>query len=197
MKVQLRKEALARRNGLDPESRIEMILQAGEYAYEAISIEPGCIVSGFWPIRSEIDPRPLMASLQNSGARLCLPVVVDKTTIIFRELLQNSTLIETGFGTIGPGPDAEVLDPQILLVPLSAFDDRGGRMGYGAGFYDRAVKKLQKKGGQPRLIGVAFANQQVDKVPMEPHDQRLDMVITELGVTPDNRPTIRIGKNEI
>lgn len=186
-KVQLRETALARRDALDPVKRVEFSIAACEHGAEALTFEPGTIISGFLPIRSEIDPRPLMDMLRIRGARLCLPVVVDKTTISFRELVRGAPLVDTGFGTSGPGPDAEVLDPQILLVPLSAFDRQGNRIGYGAGHYDRAITRLKAKGIDPVLLGVAFSVQEVDNVPAEAHDKKLGAIVTESGL-------VRFGK---
>ncbi|MCB1384945.1 MAG: 5-formyltetrahydrofolate cyclo-ligase [Nitratireductor sp.] len=178
-KSRLRSEVLARRDAIDPAGRIEWSLRAGEIAAENIRFEPGTIVSGFLPIRSEIDARPLMDTFRQRGARLCLPVVVDRTTIVFRELVRGAELVSTGFGTSGPGPDAAVLDPELLLMPLSVFDRRGGRIGYGAGHYDRAIGRLLNKGINPRLAGFAFSCQEVGAVPLEAHDKLLDCVITE------------------
>ena len=93
-------------------------------------VEPGQIVSGFSPIRSEVDVRPLMFALREHGARLCLPAILDKTTIVFRELVRGAAMVDMGFGTVGPHEDAEVLDPSLMLVPLAAFDARGHRIGY-------------------------------------------------------------------
>ena len=87
-----------------------------------------------------------------------------------------------GFGTTGPGGDAEILDPDILLVPLSVFDGEGQRIGYGAGHYDRAIARLHAKGRQPVLIGIAFDCQEVASVPAEPHDVALHAVLTESGL---------------
>ena len=95
-----------------------------------------------------------------------------------------------GFGTSGPGPDAAVLDPDIMLVPLSAFDSTGHRIGYGAGHYDRAITRLHQKGLNPRLIGIAFDCQEVPSVPAEPHDVRLDAILTESGL---NYVSVEIG----
>lgn len=180
-KAALRAEALGRRDALDPVARIEMSLMAADHGENAIELEPGTIVSGFLPIRSEIDPRPLMDRLRTRGARLCLPVVLDRQTIVFRELVRGAALIETGFGTRGPGPEAQVLDPQILLMPLAAFDAAGNRIGYGAGHYDRAIGRLSGKGLRPWLAGIAFSVQEVDHVPAESHDRALDIVVTEKG----------------
>ena len=180
-KTALRREALARRDCLDVEWRIEASLGfAG--AANLIELEPGTVVSGFWPIRSEVDIRPLMFALREKGARLCLPAIIDKTTIVFRELIRGAPMIDMGFGTAGPGPEAEVLDPAIMLVPLSAFDAGGQRIGYGAGYYDRAISKLIAKGISPRLIGIAFDCQEVATVPVEPHDVPLHEILTESGL---------------
>jgi 5-formyltetrahydrofolate cyclo-ligase len=182
LKRQFRNEALARRDALDPFWRVEASLEMAETAEEHIDFVPGAIVSGFWPIRSEVDVRPLMFALREKGARLCLPAILDKTTIIFRELVRGAALVETGFGTAGPGEDAPVLDPSIMLVPLAAFDRRGHRIGYGAGHYDRAIARLTENGHAPRLIGVAFNCQEVPEVPDEGHDVIIPEIITESGL---------------
>ncbi len=126
--------------------------------------------------------RPMMFALREKGARLCLPAILDKTTIVFRELVRGAEMVDMGFGTLGPGPDAEVLEPSIMLVPLAAFDGRGHRIGYGAGYYDRAIARLQDKGVNPRLIGLAYDCQQVERVPDEPHDMILPELLTESGL---------------
>lgn len=181
-KKQLRKEALARRDALDPFWRIEASLEMAETARDYISFDPGAIVSGFWPMRSEVDVRPMMFALREHGARLCLPAILDKTTIVFRELVHGAPLVEMGYGTHGPAEEAEVLDPDIMLIPLAAFDSRGHRIGYGAGYYDRAIGRLQDAGKQPRLIGIAFDCQQVPEVPDEPHDVIVPEILTESGL---------------
>jgi len=182
LKRELRREALARRDALDPFWRIEASLEMAETAKSLIAIEPGAIISGFWPMRSEVDVRPLMFALRENGARLCLPAILDKTTIVFRELVRGAALVEMGFGTAGPGDDAETLDPDIMLVPLAAFDSRGHRIGYGAGYYDRAIGRLTGKGHAPRLIGIAFGCQEVPEVPDEPHDVVIPEILTEGGL---------------
>jgi len=180
-KQKLRNFALEKRDAIAPDLRIEKSLEATDHGIASITFDAGTVVSGFFPIRSEIDARPLMDRFRQMGARLCLPVVMDKTTIVFRELVRGAELVDTGFGTTGPGEDAEVLDPSMLIMPMSAFDLNGGRIGYGAGHYDRAISKLNDKGIKPRLIGMAFDCQRIDVVPVEPHDQPLQAVLTESG----------------
>lgn len=181
MKKSIRRERLAARDAIPADIRIEKSLAMAEHGAE-IAFEPGTVVSGFSPIRSEADIRPLMFALREKGARLCLPVVLDRETIVFRDLVRGAELVDTGFGTAGPGPEAEVLDPQVLLVPLSAFDAAGNRIGYGAGHYDRAIARLREKGMTPRLVGIAFSCQEVEAVPAEPHDVPLDAILTEDGL---------------
>ena len=182
LKAKLRSERLAARDALSSEDRIEKGLAMAEAGGSLIDLLPGQEVSGFFPIRSEVDVRPLMQKLKERGARLCMPVVVDKHTIVFRELLPDAPMISTGFGTFGPGEDARVVDPDVMLVPLAAFDRVGHRIGYGAGFYDRAISRLHDKGLRPRLIGVAFDCQEVDIIPAEDHDVAVDAILTEGGL---------------
>lgn len=181
LKNEIRTGRLAARDAIAETDRIEKSLAIADHAARALSFDPGQIISGFFPIRSEVDLRPLMHHLKSQGARLCLPAVLDRQTIAFRELVNGAPLVSTGFGTTGPGPDAPIVDPEILLMPLSAFDADGNRIGYGAGHYDRAIARLRDKGMTPRLIGVAFDCQQVEAVPAEPHDVPLDAMVTESG----------------
>jgi 5-formyltetrahydrofolate cyclo-ligase len=181
-KRELRKQALARRDALDATWRVEASLAMAETARAAVEFGHGAIVSGFWPMRSEVDIRPAMFFLREKGARLCIPAILDKTTMIFRELVRGAPMVDMGFGTFGPGDDAEVLDPVIMLVPLAAFDNRGHRIGYGAGYYDRAIERLHQKGIQSRLIGIAFDCQAVEHVPDEAHDIIIPELLTESGL---------------
>ena len=147
LKKQLRQEALARRDALDPTWRIEASLGMAEAARDRLAVEPGEIVSGFWPIRSEVDVRPLMFALREQG-RAALPAGHPRQ--------DDHRLSRTGARRAagrhgfrhasGPGAEAEVLDPDVMLVPLAAFDRRGHRIGYGAGHYDRAIARLHRQG---------------------------------------------------
>lgn len=181
IKDRLRRAALGRRDALDPAFRAEVSARLAEAA-GALGLAPGSVVSGFWPIRSEIDLRPLMAALAARGARLALPAILDRATIVFREYVPGMPLVDMGFGTRGPGAEAAVLDPDAMLVPLAAFDAAGNRIGYGAGHYDRAIARLHQKGLRPRLIGAAFDCQQVDAVPAEAHDAPLGEILSETGL---------------
>lgn len=180
-KSEIRKTTLALRDAMPEDERIVASNKLVDYA-GALGLKEGDIVSSFLPIRSEIDLRPLMKSLDALAIRLCLPVVLDRQTIVFREFLAGTKLVETGFGTSGPGDDAKILDPDVMLIPLAALDDAGNRIGYGAGHYDRAIARLHAAGKSPRLIGVAFDCQRVQAVPADAHDVSIHTVLTESGL---------------
>lgn len=189
LKKNLRLEALARRDALPLDWRIEKSLLIAEMGAKELPVLPGEVVSGFMPMRSEVDVRPLMAAMAEKGGRICVPAILDKTIIEFRELVRCAPLIEMGFGTVGPGPDAAVLDPTLMLMPLAAFDARGHRIGYGAGYYDRAIDRLHLKGIKPRLIAIAWDCQEIDHVPAENHDVQMDAILTESGLRRFNKCT--------
>lgn len=177
-KNHLRSAALARRDAIDPAARAaagERILRQAGSLFD----QPERIVSGYWPIRSEADPRPLLERARCSGASIALPVLLDAETLRFRRWETGTPLEPAGFGTLGPAAGAPFVVPDIVILPLAAFDRRGHRIGYGKGHYDRAVAGLVASGVQPLLVGLAFAVQEVDKVPFEPHDIPLDYILTE------------------
>ncbi|WOC16503.1 5-formyltetrahydrofolate cyclo-ligase [Pseudochrobactrum sp. MP213Fo] len=182
-----RKTVLQARNAL-PEAVRQNAAQAvmehflKELNLHALNIPAGASISGFWPIRSEIDPRPLMQALEQRGFQLCLPAVLDTQTIEFRAMSFTDRLVETGFGTYGPAENAAIIAPDVMLVPLAAFDRHGQRIGYGAGYYDRAIAALHHKNKFPLLIGVAFDVQRVDQIAYELHDVALNYLLTETGL---------------
>ncbi len=144
----------------------------------------GPVVSGYWPIGSEIDARPLMQRLQAEGAELCLPRVGDEGTgITFHAWAPGDPLEARPFGLSEPLASAPQLKPSLLLVPLLAFDPAGHRLGHGKGYYDRALAEL-RAAGPAFACALAFAGQQVDSVPAGSHDEPLDWAMTEAGSVP-------------
>jgi 5-formyltetrahydrofolate cyclo-ligase len=189
-KALVRREALARRDAfaLDVELAMEaaqglcaLALTLPALSNGAKSCLAGCVaspVAGYWPIRGEIDPRPILLALSHSGVALALPVIV-ADDLVFRAWQPWQPLVPAGgFGTLGPPPGAASVTPRILLVPLAAFDRSGARLGYGKGYYDRAIARLGVP-GPVTTIGLAFACQEVAQVPTAPHDRRLDAIVTE------------------
>jgi 5-formyltetrahydrofolate cyclo-ligase len=141
-------------------------------------------VSGYWAIGDEIDVRPALRMLAARGLAVALPVMAGASApLTFRRWVPGDRLRHRMWGIEEPLPDAPVVRPDLLLVPLLAFDARGGRLGYGGGYYDRTLALLRSDGGSPVFAcGVAFAAQEVPEVPCEPKDMRLDAVITENGL---------------
>lgn len=141
-------------------------------------------VSGYWAIGDEIDIRPALRALAAEGLTVALPVMgATDAPLVFRRWVPGAKLRHRMWGIEEPLPDAPVLRPDLLLVPLLAFDARGGRLGYGGGYYDRTLAQLRGDGkGAVLACGIAFAAQEVVEVPCEPKDMRLDAVITEDGL---------------
>ena len=145
-------------------------------------LPPGASIAVYRAIGSEIDPQPLAVALAARGRSLCLPVVVARDApLLFRRWGPGDVLEADAAGCPAPLPLAEVIRPDLILVPLLAFDARGGRLGQGGGFYDRTLDGLRRHPSPPGFIGLAFAGQEIAAVPMASHDQRLDGVLTESG----------------
>ena len=180
-KADLRAAALAKRDALNDEQRVA---SAQAVARQGIpfEIKPGTIVAGYSPIRGEIDPVPLIRKLSAQGARLALPAVLARgKSLSFRAWSPDDRLTLGPLGIPEPSPAAAEIVPDIMLVPLAAFDRHGHRIGYGAGHYDYTLAHLRKT--KPIVaIGVAFAVQQIEIVPALPHDVTLDYVLTETEV---------------
>jgi 5-formyltetrahydrofolate cyclo-ligase len=139
------------------------------------------VISGYLPIRSEIDPQPLMFALHGLGFRLCVPVITARREPLrFREWAPGTKLERGAFGVSVPASGAW-LEPEVMIVPCLAFDDHGHRLGYGGGFYDRSIAALRQH-AEVRVAGLAYAAQRVAELPREPTDARMDVVITEDGV---------------
>ena len=180
-KADLRAAALAKREALSDEQRAAAA-QAMAKRGLPFTIEPGMVVSGYSPIRSEIDPAPLMRQLAEQGARLALPAVMARgKSLAFRAWSPDDRLMLGPLGILEPSPAAEELVPDIMLVPLAAFDRQGHRIGYGAGHYDYTLAHLRKIKAIA-AVGIAFAVQQIKAVPAQPHDVALDYVLTEKKV---------------
>jgi 5-formyltetrahydrofolate cyclo-ligase len=169
----VRARALAARAAWEP----AVGAAAGEYVLRETPPPAGAVVSGFWPIGREIDIRPLLLALHQRGHPIVLPQTPKRgNPLVFRLWRPGDALVAEPFGTMRP--TGEERAPDFLLVPLLAFDRRGHRIGYGAGYYDRTLATLP---GRYRL-GIAYAAQELDEVPAGPYDARLDAVATERGV---------------
>jgi 5-formyltetrahydrofolate cyclo-ligase len=180
-KAELRTAALRRRDALSDKQREAAALAVAKRGLP-FAVTAGQIVSGYSPIRNEIDPTPLMQKLAGQGARLALPCVNARgQSLTFRAWTPGERLMLGSLGILEPSPAAAELIPDIMLVPLAAFDRSGHRIGYGAGHYDYSFAHLRKAKAIIG-IGLAFAAQEIESVPALAHDVALDYVLTEKKV---------------
>lgn len=153
--------------------------QAAEILADYLAGQRGRVLAGYMPMRTEIDPLPAMAAHQGPVG---VPVILEKAAPLrFREWSPGCPMIEGAFKALIPEEGAWV-EPEVLIVPMLAWDRRGYRLGYGGGFYDRTLEGLRAR-GKVLAVGFAFAAQEVAEVPTDQFDQRLDAVVTEKGVT--------------
>ncbi|PQO23880.1 5-formyltetrahydrofolate cyclo-ligase [Rhodobacteraceae bacterium WD3A24] len=180
VKAELRRVALARRKAAHAAGQGK----AAAYLAQQLARHSGRVLSGYMPMRQEIDPLPAMAV---HAGPVCVPVIEGpRLPLRFRRWTPQARMVEGEFGALIPA-EGEWLVPEVLVVPLVAFDSRGFRLGYGGGFYDRTLDMLRAE--RPVVaIGFAFSAQEVARVPVEPTDQRLDMVVTETGARCFDRP---------
>lgn len=168
---------LARQNAPDAGQAVRDHLMASRWLTGAR------VVAAYRPIRTEIDPTPLMEAMHLAGHRITVPVILGEgEPLEFREWWPGVAMQPGPFGAEIP-VDTHVLIPDLILAPLLAFDRRGYRLGYGGGFYDRTLEGLRAT-RRVRALGLAYAAQEIPEVPIEPTDQRLDAILTEQGVMP-------------
>jgi 5-formyltetrahydrofolate cyclo-ligase len=178
-KAALRAQALARRG-------LVTAPEAKAFARRLVEVGSGLVaehhaetVSGFWPIKDEPSTTPLLETLSGRGIVTALPVMCGRDQpLTFRAWKPGEPLIEVQMKIKEPPPEAPEVLPDLLFVPLAAFDRRGGRLGYGAGFYDRSLAKLRAL-KTITAVGVAFGVQELQDLPQDPHDEKLDYVLTE------------------
>lgn len=176
-KAEVRKAAFARRKAAHDATRSA---EAATRLLAELRPHAGAVIAGYMPIRTEVDPLPAMIGM-TGHATLTVPVVQgDGLPLLFREWTPGCDMIDGPFGALVPA-QGDFLDPDVLIVPMVAFDRSGGRMGYGGGFYDRSLEELRAK-KRILAIGYAYAAQECEALPLEPTDQPLDMIVTEKEV---------------
>jgi 5-formyltetrahydrofolate cyclo-ligase len=177
-KARLRAEALARRDALPAAMRAAAAETIAARPFP-LPLERGAVVSGFSPMKTEINPLPLMRKLGEAGAQLALPTIAGRGKPLIMRAWNFGDPFKAGqWGIREPVAEAPEIAPDILIVPLAAFDRSGHRIGYGAGYYDMTINALRAK--KPvTAIGIAFATQEIPQVPASERDARLDLVLTE------------------
>ena len=178
-KAALRIHARAVRASIDHDTRAEAGARAAQWFFDGLSLHRTETVAVYWPILDEFDCKPIMVRLMDSGQPVCLPVTDGDQPLVMRLWAEGEPLYPSGFGTLAPIDSAPVVEPDIIILPLLGFDKHGTRLGYGKGHYDRTLAIMSKK---PKLIGLAFAAQEIDFIPAASHDVPLDAVLTEAGL---------------
>lgn len=188
LKSTARKAAFARRKEA---KSTDADAAAVAHLLEAVLPHKGRAMAGYMPIRTEIDPLPVMAAMAAFGP-VCVPVIeASGLPLQFHRWEPGCEMVEGTFGAFVP-TEPELVVPEVVIVPLLAFNRQGGRLGYGGGFYDRTLEGLRAR-GVVVAIGYAFAAQETSNLPLEATDQPLDMIVTEVGLLRmgGNRPRSR------
>lgn len=186
-KAAARRDARAARAAIDPAGAADALIARFDAAFPELAA--GTVVSAYWPRGDELDVRPLLRHLAVRGCRTCLPVMAGRGwPLLFRLWRDGHPLVPAAFGVMEPMQEAPLVRPDIVLVPLLAWDGRGMRLGYGAGFYDRTLAALRAEG--PVLaVGLAYEGQRMETVPVDGFDAPLDMLLTERRVLRFGTPT--------
>jgi 5-formyltetrahydrofolate cyclo-ligase len=178
LKTPLRAEAAALRRKISQSE--------GVFAAEALSsrgrpfiraLPNAQVIGGYYPIRGELNPLPLLDALHDEGVLIGLPAIYPGPALIFRTWTPGAPLERGLFGLSEPAAGRPGVIPSVVLVPLLAFDSKGNRLGYGAGYYDAALRDLRQR-GPVVAIGLGFDEQQFPEIPREPQDEPLDMILT-------------------
>ena len=178
-KAGIREAALDLRAAVPREAAMTFARRLARFGPDLARGHGADVVSAFWSIGDEVPTRPLLDALDAAGFRVALPVTGKRgTPLVFRRWTPATVMVPGRMAIPEPPTDAEVLVPDVLFVPLAAFDRRGHRIGYGAGFYDRSLAALRAEKAVT-AVGVAYAAQEVLFVPADAHDEPLDFVVTE------------------
>lgn len=180
-KQSMRERALLKRSKLAAATRESGAEAVARTGLSFLDKSSGAVISGYAAIQDELDPLALLEALAGEGHTIVLPAVIARDTPLeFRVWRPGDPLEKQAFGVPTPGHGAATLDPDIVLAPLAAFDRDGYRLGYGGGYYDRTLAGLRERRGVV-AVGMAFESQEVDSVPHDTYDQRLDWILTPSG----------------
>lgn len=178
-KAAARAEARTRRKAAYADNAAAAAEAVRDNFLAAIEVPSRAVIAGYGAFKDEIDPGPILRNFCARGHVCALPAVEQAgAPLRFRRWRPEDALGHGSLGEPAPSPELPLVEPDLLLVPLLAFDRAGYRLGYGGGYYDRTLAKLRAE-RQIIAVGLAFAAQEVPAVPHEPHDQRLDWVVTE------------------
>ena len=181
-KAQMRKKVRAKRLVAFREDACGASQSIARHLTIFLESQPVAKIAGYWAVGSEIDLSPLLGDLDGKGWSVALPIVVENNTpLIFRRWHLGDELLKGPLNVLQPKRGCDEVIPDVILVPLLAFDEERFRLGQGGGFYDRTLEQLKTRKNGVMSIGIAFAAQRVNAVPRDKFDQRLDYIVTENG----------------
>jgi 5-formyltetrahydrofolate cyclo-ligase len=186
-KSQLREHYLVKRQAISDADRAAWTMAACEKIYTTIHpiAPPSAVIAGYKPVKGEIDPMPALTKLLAHNHRMALPVMgkeEGRKQLSFHPWKPGDTLTVKQYGIHEPELGAEILLPDIVIVPLVAYDLNGNRLGYGGGYYDAVLRKLRAVKPDFIAIGVGFSLQEDTMLPSEAYDEKLHKIITEKEV---------------
>lgn len=178
-KQELRQTVRSRLATLTTEHMALFDTQIASYFFKSLSLMPQTIISCYMPLKGEVSSKVILQTLAAQGHVICLPVTVGRAVpLIFRQYKPGDTLIRSMIGPLEPHVTAREVIPDLLIVPMLGFNRSGNRLGYGTGLYDRTLEALRKV--KPiKAIGVAYSIQEFPELPVEDHDEKIDLIITE------------------
>lgn len=180
-KKSLREKLIAARQLIKPDEAQAAASSLAKYLLDIIPENTN--VAGYCAIRGEIDVSGLLAKLQARGDKTALPVVIENEKILkFIDCTDGEPLIVGKFGVFCPKPHLPEIEPDVVIVPMVGFDGAGHRLGYGGGYYDATLASLRSRNKKLLVIGVAYAMQRVENLATEPHDEKMDMIVTDDGL---------------
>jgi 5-formyltetrahydrofolate cyclo-ligase len=178
-KPALRAAAVARRDALTPASRASASAAIARRAGVVLAAAQPKAIGTYRAFGSEADTDGIVRDSAARGVAVGLATMLDRDVMVFRRYAPGDSLVPDAYRILAPLPSAPTVEPDVLIVPVSAFDRRGMRLGKGHGVYDRAIAALRARGRAPLLVGIAFSVQEVAAIPAEAHDARLDWLVTE------------------
>jgi 5-formyltetrahydrofolate cyclo-ligase len=178
-KAALRAVVLRRREALSASLRATHSARIAERVEPILRATRPQTLGAYAAFGSEADPAAIAAVAESWGTAVALPAMIDQVDMVFRLHRSGEPLVPDAFRIRGPAPNAPVVEPDLLVVPITAFDRTGARLGKGRGVYDRAIARFRARGHRPLLVGIAFSVQEVPAIPREPHDVPLDWIVTE------------------
>lgn len=181
-KTTAREFAKKRRSSIPARDRDGAGLKAAAFFRKRFTIQQPSIISAYWPLPAELDCRPLIHALAKDGHHLALPAVTVQTeSMCFRRWQPGNFLTKSALGVLEPLANAEEITPNIVIIPFLAVDAQGFRLGYGGGYYDRALRSLREIKPDLLAIGLGFSAQETETLPYDENDEQLDWLVTEKG----------------